>query len=107
MAVSPLATERYPAYSGNYTVGRPQGPINHITVHHMAGVLSARQCGGIFQTPGRNASSHYGIGNGGEIANYVDESDTAWCDSNWNSNCTTVSIETSDCELGEIGRAHV
>ena len=100
MAISPLATERYPAYSGNYTVGRPQGPINHITVHHMAGVLSARQCGGIFQTPGRNASSHYGIGNDGEIANYVDESDTAWCDSNWNSNCTTVSIETSDCELG-------
>lgn len=100
MAVSPLATENYPAYSGNYTVGRPQGPINHITVHHMAGVLSAAQCGGIFQTPGRGASSHYGIGNGGEIAWYVDESNTAWCDSNWNSNCTTVSIETSDCALG-------
>ena len=100
MAISPLASATYPAYSGNYTKGRPQGRINHITVHHMAGVLSAQQCGGIFQQAGRKASSNYGIGNGGEIANYVDEADTAWCDSNWNSNCTTVSIETSNNACG-------
>lgn len=100
MGYSPLATARYAADPSNYTKGRPQGGINHITVHHMAGVLSAAQCGAIFQRPGRNGSAHYGIGNGGEIANYVDENDTAWCDSNWNSNCTTVSIETSNNALG-------
>ncbi len=100
MGYSPLATARYAADPSNYTKARPQGGINHITVHHMAGVLSAAQCGAIFQRPGRNGSAHYGIGNGGEIANYVDENDTAWCDSNWNSNCTTVSIETSNNALG-------
>lgn len=100
MAKSPLATATYPAAAGNYTKGRPQGKPNHITVHHMAGVLTAKQCGGIFQQAGRKASANYGIGNGGEIANYVDESDTPWSDSNWNSNCRTISIETSNDKLG-------
>lgn len=100
MGYSPLATAKYAADPSNYTPGRPQGGVNHITVHHMAGVLSAEQCGSIFQRPGRGGSAHYGIGNGGEIANYVDENDTAWSDSNWNSNCTTISIETSNCATG-------
>ncbi len=100
MAKSPLATGYYPAHPTNYTKGRPQGNINHITIHHMAGVLTAKECGGIFQQPNRNGSSNYGIGDGGEIGCYVDEADTAWCDSNWNSNCTTVSIETSNCATG-------
>lgn len=100
MAKSPLATATYPAAAGNFTKGRPQGKPDHITVHHMAGVLSAKQCGGIFQKAGRKASASYGIGNGGEIANYVDEADTPWSDSNWNSNCKTISIETSNCATG-------
>lgn len=100
MPVSPLATERYPAYAGNYTKGRNNTPINKITVHHMAGVLSARQCGEIFQRPGRNGSSHYGIGVNGEIANYVDESNIAWTDSNWASNCRSVTIENSNSSVG-------
>lgn len=100
MGYSPLATAKYAAHPSNYTAGRPQGAIDHITVHHMAGVLSAAQCGAIFQREGRNGSTHYGIGNGGEIANFVDENDTAWGDSNWNSNCKTVSIETSNSSTG-------
>lgn len=100
MAISPLATQKYAAHPSNYTAGRPQGAPDHITVHHMAGVLSAAQCGSIFQRPGRGGSAHYGIGNGGEIANYVDENDTAWSDSNWNSNCKTISIETANSENG-------
>ena len=98
--ISPLASATYRANPNNYTKGRPKGKVTHITVHHMAGVLSAQQCGGIFQNPSRKASASYGIGNGGEIANYVDENDTPWSDSNWNSNCTTVSIETSNNALG-------
>lgn len=100
MAISPLATQKYAAHPSNYTAGRPQGAPDHITVHHMAGVLSAAQCGAVFQRPGRGGSAHYGIGNGGEIANYVDEKDTAWSDSNWNSNCKTISIETANTENG-------
>lgn len=100
MAISPLAAAKYAAHPSNYTAGRPQGAPDHITVHHMAGVLSAAQCGAVFQRPGRGRSAHYGIGNGGEIANYVDENDTAWSDNNWNSNCKTISIETANSENG-------
>lgn len=100
MAVSPLATESYPAYAGNYSGPEARTNITEITVHHMAGILSAAQCGSIFQTPGRNGSSHYGIGLNGEIGWYVDENCVAWTNSNWQSNQRAVTIETSDCEIG-------
>lgn len=95
MIKSPLATEVYPAYEGNFTYGR-QKNIRCVTIHHMAGRLTAQQCGGIFQTVGRCGSSHYGIGYNGEIACYVGEENTAWCNSNWDSNCESVTIETAD-----------
>ena len=99
MSKSSLATENYPAYTGNYSKGRTQ-KISKITIHHMAGKLTAKQCGQIFQTKGRKASSNYGIGYNGEIACYVDEADTSWCDANWNSNCKSVTIETSNSKAG-------
>ena len=104
MGKSPLCTEGYPAYSGNYTTGR-QKKIRCITIHHVAGKLTARQCGAIFQTVGRRGSSHYGIGYNGEIAWYVDENDTAWTNSNWDSNCESITIETANDENG--GNWHV
>jgi len=99
MSNSALVTVRVPAHPSNYTKGR-NTKITDITIHHMAGVLSAEQCGGIFARAGRNGSSHYGIGNGGEIGQYVDESDTAWTNSDWPSNCRSVTIETSNCATG-------
>ena len=105
MSKSPLATETYPAYSGNYTEGRSGRKIEAITIHHMAGKLTAKQCGAIFQTVGRCGSSHYGIGFNGEIACYVEEQNTAWTNSNWDSNCKSVTIETSNDENG--GNWHV
>ena len=99
MSKSSLATEFYPAYTGNYTKGRTK-KISKITIHHMAGKLTAKQCGQIFQTKGRKASSNYGIGYDGTIASYVDEADTSWCDANWNSNCKSVTIETSNSKAG-------
>lgn len=100
MAVSSLATESYPAYPGNYSGPEARAGISAITIHHMAGVLSAQQCGAIFQRPGRNGSSHYGIGVDGEIASYVDESCVAWTNSNWPSNQCSVTIENSNSETG-------
>lgn len=100
MAVSPLATESYPAYVGNYSGPEARKNITAVTVHHMAGVLSAQACGGIFQRPGRNGSSHYGIGVNGEIAWYVDENCVAWTNSNWPSNQCSVTIETSNSSTG-------
>lgn len=100
MSKSSLATLNVPAYEGNYTVGRSGKKIEAITIHHMAGKLTAEQCGNIFQQVGRYGSSHYGIGNDGKIASYVDENNTAWTNSNWDSNCKSVTIETSNSEIG-------
>lgn len=102
MSKSSLVEINVPAYGGNFTYGRSGRNIEAITIHHMAGVLTAEQCGIIFQTVGRNGSSHYGIGNDGKIAQYVDESDTAWTNSNWDSNCKSVTIETSNSETGGV-----
>lgn len=100
MAVSPLVTESYPAYAGNYSGPEARKNITAITIHHMAGVLSAASCGAIFQRPGRNGSSHYGIGVNGEIAWYVDENCVAWTNSNWPSNQSSVTIENSNSSTG-------
>lgn len=88
------------AHESNYTKGRSGKNIELIAIHHMAGILTAEQCGNIFVRQGRGASSHYGIGNNGEIAQYVNESNTAWTNANWDSNCRSVTIETSNCEIG-------
>ena len=99
MAISSLATLSVPAYKGNYTKGRSQ-KINKITLHHMAGVLTAKACGKIWQDKKRKASSNYGIGNDAVIASYVDEADTSWCDGNWDSNCKSITIEVSNSIKG-------
>lgn len=99
MSNSALATLKVPAYISNYSKGR-QSKITKITVHHMAGVLTAKRCGELFQNPNRYGSAHYGIGNDGTIAQYVDEANTAWADGNWDSNCESVTIETSNSETG-------
>lgn len=100
MSKSNLVTENYPAYEGNFTYGRDGRKIEAICIHHMAGKLTAKQCGSIFQTVGRCGSSHYGIGYNGEIAQYVDEANTAWTNSNWDSNCKSVTIETANSSNG-------
>ena len=96
MSKSSLTQIIVPADEGNYTKGRSGRSIEAITIHHMSGRLTAKQCGRIFQAKGRYGSSHYGVGYDGSIANYVDEEDTAWTNSNWDSNCKSVTIETSD-----------
>ena len=96
MSKSSLAQIVVPADEGNYTKGRSGRSVEAITIHHMAGRLTAEQCGRIFQTKGRYGSSHYGVGYDGSIANYVAEEDTAWTNSNWDSNCKSITIEISD-----------
>ena len=96
MSKSSLTQIIVPAYEGNYSKGRSGRKIEQICLHHMAGRLTAEQCGKIFQAKGRYGSSHYGVGYDGSIANYVDEEDTAWTNSNWDSNCKSITIEISD-----------
>ena len=85
---------------GNYTKGRDGRKIEMVTLHHMAGVLSAEECGKVFQQAGRGASAHYGIGKSGEVGLYVDEYNTAWANANWDSNCKAVTIELSNSKIG-------
>ena len=96
MSKSNLTQIVVPADEGNYTKGRSGRKLEQICLHHMAGRLTAEQCGKIFQAKGRYGSSHYGVGYDGSIANYVDEEDTAWTNSNWDSNCKSITIEISD-----------
>ena len=97
MSNSSLAEKFIPA--SHFSNGRDGRKIERICLHHMAGVLSCEQCGRIFQG-NRKASAHYGIGNDGRIAQYVDEANTAWANSNWDSNCKSVTIENSNSEVG-------
>lgn len=94
-----------PASEANFTYGRDGRSLRKITVHHCAGVMSAESIGYLWQNPNRECSSHYGIGNDGRIGQYVDESNTAWTDSNWESNCSSATIETSNDSTG--GEWHV
>ena len=64
--------------SPNYTQKRKYPKIDMIGVHCMAGNLSIETCGKLFADPSRQASSHYGIGSDGRIAQYVEEKYRAW-----------------------------
>lgn len=88
------------ADSSNYSKGRSGYKVCKITPHHMAGVLSAEQCGKIFQKANRNASANYGIGNDGKIACYVSEENRAWTSSSKSNDCQAITIEVSNCETG-------
>lgn len=105
MGYSNLACRFYPANENNFTYGRSGYTLRKITIHHMAGIMSAESCGNLWQNPSRGTSSNYGIGVDGEIMCYVDEDNTSWCDSNWESNCTSVTIENSNDSTG--GEWHV
>ena len=102
---SSLVNVVIPASESNFTYGRDGRSIQKITVHHCAGVMSCESIGYLWQNPNRETSSHYGIGVDGRIGQYVDESNTAWTDSNWDSNTTSITIENSNDSTG--GEWHV
>ncbi len=93
MAISRLAS--LVRLSPNHYNGRAY-PITKITVHHMAGNLSVEQCGSVFASPVRQASSNYGVGTDGRIACYVDESNAAWTSSSWDNDNRAVTIEVAN-----------
>ena len=56
-------------YHGRITSDNPTGKIDKITIHHMAGVLTAERCGEVFQTA--EASTNYNPLTCGEQCNVV------------------------------------
>ena len=104
MSNSKLINYTVKAHSNNYSkdrlfYGKPV-KIDRIAIHHMAGVMTAKECGKVFQDKNREASTHYGVGNDGSIALYVDEKNTAYANGNWEVNCKSVSIEISNSKTG-------
>lgn len=100
MANSSLVNVTVKAHSGNYSSSSYRLPITNITLHHMAGVLTAKQCGDIFAKAGRGGSAHYGVGSDGKIGLYVDEADVAWHAGNWAQNRKSIGIEMSNSATG-------
>ncbi len=100
MGKSTLASTIVASNPSNYTIGRMGYSICKITPHHMASVLTAEQCGKIFQKDTRNASANYGIGNDGSIALYVDEDSRAWTSSSRSNDCQAITIEVSNSSIG-------
>ena len=91
MSNSSLVTYRH--IVSHRSSGRGGNKIDKIFVHHMAGNLSVRQCGNVFDS--RPASAHYGI-NGNTIGQYVDEKDTSWHCGNFRYNQRSIGIELAN-----------
>lgn len=91
MSNSSLVTYRH--IVSHRSSGRGGNKIDKIFVHHMAGNLSVRQCGSVFDS--RPASAHYGI-NGNTIGQYVDEKDTSWHCGNFKYNQRSIGIELAN-----------
>lgn len=89
----------YTRISPNKSSPRKQ-PIDKITIHHCAGVLSLYTLGRIFANPDRDASSNYGIDVNGKVGMYVEEKDRAWTSSSWANDNRAVTIEVSNSAIG-------
>lgn len=77
--------------------------IDKITIHHIAGNLSAETCGNVFKT--RQASTNYGIDSNGKVGCYVSEEYRAWSTANPANDRRAINIELANDEIG--GNWHV
>ncbi len=98
MANSTLATYRRisPHNSGKRTKA-----ISKITIHHMSGKMTAKQCADYFATVDRDVSSNYCIGYDGSIAVSVDEDCRSWCSASPPNDQAAVTIEVSNIANSE------
>lgn len=96
MAHSRLAGQ-YMGVNNNYSTSGWRKKVDLIVVHHMAGVLTPKQCNNALK--GRGGSIHYAIGNDGLIGYGIDESLVAWHAGNWPVNQRSIGIEVSNSKL--------
>lgn len=87
----------------NHYSSRNGTKIDKITIHHMAGNLSAETCGKVFKT--RKASTNYGIGSDGRVGCYVLEENRAWSTTNSANDRRAINIEVANDVIG--GSWHV
>ena len=93
MSNSPLIS--YTNISPNKNSPRNQ-PIKKITIHHMAGYMSAKACVDMFANPARKASCNYAIGSDGAIAMGIEEKDRSWCSSSPQNDNQAITIEVAN-----------
>lgn len=77
MVVGPIIWQGSP----NFWVGRDGESIEAICDHIMAGYMEGTKSS--FQSPARQASTHYAVAKDGRIWQYVREIDTAWGNGIW------------------------
>ena len=100
MIKSKLAT--YTNLANNYG-GKRLYPVTKISIHHMAGKMTARQCADYFSRTDRIASSNYTIGWDGSIALSVPEeyraytTSSSWCDER----AITIEVSNEDNNGGD------
>jgi len=100
LANSTLAT--YRKLTANHS-GKRIKKITKITPHEMAAVWTGKRCADYFYDcglNGRQASSNYCVGNGGDIAVSVDEDNRAWTSSSYDNDQAAVTIEVSNSVCG-------
>lgn len=95
----------------NYTKISPNKTVmsgkknTHIVIHHMAGNLSVEECGDVFASSFREASSNYGVDSNGRVGLYVDEKDRSWATASREIDSKAVTIEVANDVVG--GNWHV
>lgn len=70
--------------------------IDTITIHCMAGNLTAKRCADLFTNRSRGCSSNYCIGSDGAIACSVPENYRSWCTSNAPNDQRAITIEVAN-----------
>lgn len=92
MANSSLATYRKISSKSNPRTGK----ITKITIHHMSGKMTGKQCADYFASTDREVSANYCVGYDGDIAVSVDEDRRAWTSSSRENDYAAVTIEVSN-----------
>ncbi len=76
--------------------GKRTQKISKITIHHMSGRMTAKQCADYFATVDKDVSSNYCIGYDGSIAVSVNEDCRSWCSASPSNDQAAVTIEVSN-----------
>ena len=97
MSNSALVT--YKRLSPNCTKPRNH-KIDRIVIHHMAGKLTVQQCGAVFASSSRQASSNYGVDSDGKVGMYVEGKNRSWATSNAAIDHRAVTIEVANSKTG-------
>lgn len=99
MSNSPLVS--YTLISPNSTNPRNH-KIDTITIHHIAGVLTAKEIANLtnFRNPEYESSCNYAVGKDGDIALIVEEKNRSWCSSSRSNDHRAITIEVSNSARG-------